>query len=309
MKGQDSATPLHGDPLSPSVIQTGSSNFSRVSWWPCSARHPCDRSIGSYQTLQHRCGGERCGGLAPGTCQCRFADFALFVGHAPIEAASTADKDALWQMFAAALSQEDVVEQEFMIMLDANTRVGSVTSAAIGPSGSEEQNDSGHGLQQHLLGAELFAVNTVSSSGPTWKARCGASYKLDDVILPQSMRDRVQKISLADPVPVSEKEILVTCKSAGSPPVRKPLVCDTEACLRGSVAAEARTSALTNAPLIPGRFSVEQHERLAARDTRRSVSKLFPFACGLDVAGLLESRPAQSNPSCSPEKQTHRPEA
>ena len=82
-------------------------------------------------------------------------------------------------MFAAALSQEDVVGQEIVIMLDANARVGSVTSVAIGPSGPEEHNDNGNRLHQHLLGAELFAVNTVSSPGPTWK---GASYKLDHVI-------------------------------------------------------------------------------------------------------------------------------
>ena len=46
-----------------------------------------------------------------------------------------------------ALSQEDVVGQEIMVMLDANARVGSVTSAATGPAGPEEQNDNGNRFQ------------------------------------------------------------------------------------------------------------------------------------------------------------------
>ena len=66
------------------------------------------------------------------------------------------------------------------LLLDANGRLGSHTSAAVGSCHAQTQNGNGEALHSLLLEAGLYATNTFTQEGKaTWFATSGCGSRID----------------------------------------------------------------------------------------------------------------------------------
>ena len=74
-------------------------------------------------------------------------------GHAPH------DKPEWWKEFPQRIEQCNVDKLPVVLLTDANARVGSEQSQAIGPEGSEQQNEMGAAFHEALLQLQLVAAN------------------------------------------------------------------------------------------------------------------------------------------------------
>jgi hypothetical protein len=66
-----------------------------------------------------------------------------------------------------------------MLLIDANARVGTTTSQAIGACNPEEGNDTGMRTQVFLESLRLSAVNTFFSCGGTWASSHDVCHRID----------------------------------------------------------------------------------------------------------------------------------
>ena len=100
-------------------------------------------------------------------------------GHAPIEAAPAEDKAKFWQEHLADL--ETVIADKMNLIflgLDANARVGSVTSEFVGGVQPDDETDNGLALRLFATELKLTVVNAFSplaTPGPVQSARIRAS--------------------------------------------------------------------------------------------------------------------------------------
>ena len=115
---------------------------------------------------------------------------ALFVSaHAPNDLAKEEIKDAFWKGLQAKLARWVAIP--VFLCIDANARLGSTTSSAVGHFSPEEENDNGHRFHALLLENRLFLPSTVPRmvSHPheeqgTWLAKNGWK-RIDYVAIPQ----------------------------------------------------------------------------------------------------------------------------
>ena len=77
-----------------------------------------------------------------------------------------------------------------VLYIDANGRLGSVTSPAIGPCEAQEEDYNGGRLHELALEHDLFVPATFMGGGPTWRSQAsGAWHRIDYVLLPAEWRD------------------------------------------------------------------------------------------------------------------------
>ena len=119
---------------------------------------------------------------------------AIFVSaHAPNDMATDETKDAFWKGLQAKLERWTAIP--VFLCIDANARLGSTTSSAVGHFSPEGENDNGHRFHSLLLANRLFVPSTFENmvSQPheeqgTWLAKNGWK-RIDYVAIPQQFAD------------------------------------------------------------------------------------------------------------------------
>eukprot|EP00435_Cladocopium_sp_Y103_P065630 s84_g27.t1 len=137
----------------------------------------------------------------------------LMVGHAPCDGGHSAAAD-WWQKFGNAIPRSYATWPR-LCLVDANSRIGSLTSCAVGDHQADDENDAGTLFHQWLIDQNLFAPQTMSEhhEGPstTFVHSKGNEGRIDFVLVDQCLRhpdirSRVSDIDLslqkADHLPV-----------------------------------------------------------------------------------------------------------
>ena len=105
----------------------------------------------------------------------------ILSGHAPIEAATSEEKEHFWSdllLDIEKLRHDD--SNIIMCGIDGNARLGSITNEFVGDAEKESESDSGAALRLLATEAHLQVINTFHSAGPTWCSAKGvkSSYRL-----------------------------------------------------------------------------------------------------------------------------------
>ena len=113
----------------------------------------------------------------------------ILVLHAPCEE----DEDTLQSFWDATSNVIPAAYRDWMlcVLMDANSRVGSVTSPAIGPHQADDENLKGSYLHSWLLQHELFLPQSFdechAGPGVTWTHPKGSSARLDFIAVPSNL--------------------------------------------------------------------------------------------------------------------------
>ena len=87
---------------------------------------------------------------------------AIVVAHAPPEVANELIKKQWWEELSQIVLNMAPRSGQVWLLIDANGRLGSNTSAAVGSCHAQTQNGNGRALHSLLLEAGLFATNTFT---------------------------------------------------------------------------------------------------------------------------------------------------
>ena len=119
--------------------------------------------------------------------------------------AERAAKDSLWEQLAAALAQMQLKFPlyELALSIDANARVGSIPSEAIGHSYKQTENDNGSRLRHFLEGSSLAAANTWFNIAWTWMSTRRTVCRIDYDCMRRAALPRVQNAFTDTDVPLN----------------------------------------------------------------------------------------------------------
>ena len=97
---------------------------------------------------------------------------------------------------------------ELVALIDANGRVGSIASQAVGPVEPQEEDAGGELLHDFLGKCGLLAANTFDGTGRrTWVPTRGQEARLDYVVCPQRWLPMLQRAGTADfSLAIADKE-------------------------------------------------------------------------------------------------------
>ena len=120
----------------------------------------------------------------------------IVVGHGPHSRRPEDERVQWWQQLHARTASFIKPSEHLVLFLDANARVGSINSEAIGPSGSEKQTSNGSLLHTFLLDWQLCLPCTLGKhqgNHPTWQSPLQTTARLDYVAVPGSWLEHVQR--------------------------------------------------------------------------------------------------------------------
>ena len=115
----------------------------------------------------------------------------ILVAHAPVSKKGSAAKLRWWQSLSDLLRSSGAGSRPMVIMIDSNSRVGSITSPSVGGRWPQEQDQSG-GLLHALLGEfglampQTFHGNMQGPHDATWTSRLLGQHRIDFVAIPLS---------------------------------------------------------------------------------------------------------------------------
>ena len=212
---------------------------------------------------------------------------AIVVAHAPPEVANELIRKQWWEEFSQIVLSMAPRSGQVWLLIDANAKLGSHTSAAVGSCHAQTQNGNGRALHSLLLEAGLFATNTFTQEGKaTWFATSGHASRIDYVCAPQKLRSAVSGAGTCEEV------LLQTGGRVDHLPVfadfsiqplqgmkcvqRKRSICDVRKARFDSDAIQRFEAAIALAPAVPFTFDVDQHAELLSRFVRQTAEKVFP---------------------------------
>ena len=111
-------------------------------------------------------------------------------GHAPTLHADRAVKDAWWTMVGDLLTKlsAQYLGVDFILLLDANARVGSIVTEGIGSAGAQSENDNGQRLRCLCTDHSYALVNTFGpGSGFAWTSTRNTRHRIDYIAVPTRM--------------------------------------------------------------------------------------------------------------------------
>ena len=118
----------------------------------------------------------------------------IIVGHAPQSRAPEDVKDLFWNSFSETVSMlhNKYPCADWVGLIDANARTGSVGAQCIGTANVEREDRNGTRLRCAMAAGGFFLVNTFGSgSGPTWCSSRFTWSRIDYVFAKQAQRSRV----------------------------------------------------------------------------------------------------------------------
>ena len=101
----------------------------------------------------------------------------VMILHAPVEGAELAEA---WWLDSARIARNLPQEAASLYFVDANARIGSVLSGAVGEVHADPQSNNGH-FHQWMLSLGLAAYSTFRNrgSGATWRSSGGHLRRID----------------------------------------------------------------------------------------------------------------------------------
>ena len=130
----------------------------------------------------------------------------ILVGHAPVQD-EQGKQDMWWREITAMVQGRPQPRADLVALLDANGRVGSISSLAVGAV--EPQEDAGGELLHDFLGkCDLVAANTFDGTGRrTWVQTKGQEARIDYVVCPQRGLPMLHRAETADfSLAIADKE-------------------------------------------------------------------------------------------------------
>ena len=175
------------------------------------------------------------------------------------------------------------------LLTDANGRLGSHTSAAVGSCHAQTQNGNGKALHSLLMEAGLYATNTFTQEGKaTWFATSGYGSRIDYVCSPQALRSAVSRAGTCEEVLLQtggRLDHLPVFADVSIQPLqgmrkvqRKRHICDVRMARFDSDAIQRFEAAIALAPAMPSTFAVDHHADVLARYVRQTAAEVFPKA-------------------------------
>ena len=119
-----------------------------------------------------------------------FLRLTVVVAHAPSEVrGNEGTAAAFWSECRAALSRR-VKDSEVVVLTDANARIGSLTSEAVGPCWAETETSAGQAFHQ-FVAEEILKVPATfdecqEGPGYTWTSPVGLKHRIDYVCVPST---------------------------------------------------------------------------------------------------------------------------
>lgn len=143
----------------------------------------------------------------------------FLVLHAPAEDNETT-LASFWKHTTAAIPQKYLAWKIF-VLADANSRLGSVCSDAVGDYQAVEENDKGNHFHQWLIERHLFLPQTFiehhCGEGNTWLHATGTRARLDYVACPQDIRTDLISTWVDEKIDLSLKKEDHRCVRASVP--------------------------------------------------------------------------------------------
>ena len=127
--------------------------------------------------------------------------FALIVvAHAPTSGRPLEDRQSWWAATRAAIAQATRPGDSVVTLIDANARVGSITSDFVGEFAAAAETENGSELHHYLAETstmlpatfELFTNGSVADAG-TWRSHTGDWRRIDFVALPMDWAQGVTR--------------------------------------------------------------------------------------------------------------------
>ena len=193
----------------------------------------------------------------------------IVVGHAP--SGGDEPSEAFWRTLAHSIPQSHR-GWPTIFLLDANARVGSIQSEAVGSWGATEENTNGALFHQWLIDHHLFLPQTFathhSGSHDTWEHGRGVRARLDYVALDESLRHPNLRTSVLEDLDLGIQRLDHMAVRADIP----LCIADLENTKRFKAAWGAKKSSQT-APIghIPWQVDVHTHATLLAQQTSTYV--------------------------------------
>ena len=212
---------------------------------------------------------------------------AIVVAHAPPEVANELVRKQWWEELSQIVLGMAPRSGQVWLLIDANGRLGSHTSVAVGSCHAQTQNGNGKALHSLLLEAGLFATNTFTQEGKaTWFATSGHASRIDYVCAPQDLSSALSRAGTCEEVlletggrvdhlPVFADFSIQPLQGTRSVQ-RKKCICDVRKARYDNDAIQRFEAAIALAPAVPLTFEVDQHAELLARFIRQTAAESFP---------------------------------
>ena len=215
-------------------------------------------------------------------------DVMFLVGHAPHRARPPADREAWWRKVHAACKSVDV-GGPWVVLIDANARLGSCPTVHVGAHHRDEQDCSGGWFHLLLEALRLYLPSTFRQSmwgpGETLYVRRNASWARSDyVALPLEWGDH-QVWSWVDPQisagHACMDHLALLCSAnveltSLAPPAAKRKGPIDAAALRDPKNADAVCDILYSAPEIEWQVNVHVHGAMVADYLYKELAAAFP---------------------------------
>ena len=216
---------------------------------------------------------------------------AFLVLHAPSvvepsarSAGCSEQEVAAWWLDTASKVAAQQLAVPLVCLADANARVGSVCSSAIGPVDVHVENASGTSFHEFLLDLGLFAPSTFHGGGPTWASNAGALLRLDFVALPLLWSAAVVRTVV---LPFAElaledrsdhaaayAQVMLTCPASDDAPPSRPWY--NRNALRLDDVRLSIERAWQEVPPLPAAWDAEQAHAAITRHARQLMERLCP---------------------------------
>ena len=211
----------------------------------------------------------------------------ILVAHAPYAKFGMEEVEAWWNELGAVVRARRS-PAPLVCLVDANAKVGSVMSSAVGDRSPEEQNETGQVFHSYLLEHDMCLPSTFGDtpciSEHTWTAPAGTRHRCDYVAVPQQWIGHVQKaevladVDLAmareDHRPVLVEVKMPKCDHGEMLCDRRPLKLD-----RQLMACPSRRrmfeDMLAQEPDVPHDVGVDTHHYLLVKQMRELAKKFF----------------------------------
>ena len=211
---------------------------------------------------------------------------AIVVAHAPPEVANELIRKQWWEELSQIVLNMAPRSGQVWLLIDANAKLGSLTSAAVGSCHAQTQNGNGRALHSLLLETGLFATNTFTQEGKaTWFATSGHASRFDYVCAPQELRSAVSGAGTCEEVLLQiggRVDHLLVFADFSIQPLqgmksvqRKRCICDVRKARFDGDAIQRFEAAIALAPAVPVTFDVDLHAELLSRFVRQTAEKVF----------------------------------
>ena len=117
----------------------------------------------------------------------------VFSVHAPHEADDANTKADFWEVLTSYMLAAQQKGHRTIMLADANSRVGSISSCHFGDEDKEKENANGHLFRFFLQTCSMFAANTWHPIGYTWRSSYGTSHRIDYTCFDELLNALVQR--------------------------------------------------------------------------------------------------------------------